>query len=300
MSKAKQVSKKQQLLNMSVEDFREVKVTRKTTIGMATKAPKLIKIGDGDAAKWKFENFNENFAAWTPGIRDRMWDAVGYADVQLDHVKANLSARTTAIGDMLLASFTSLLLDKECAAIEDPEQRAKAIKSLMDVGYDRCQSRIVNARKVVLGESRDQASSAVSMTRGFFGENGCLFIARHDYDALAGLLDFNRHGEIRREDDDGKVTMSLSKNRMAFNGRKTLAAKMVQDLIVSLDPDHQALINDAITTESIATSAKNARKGNADTWTKEWRLAKANPSSDSVKDSEVKVSPQAISLAGII
>ena len=74
---------------------------------------------------------------------------------------------------------------------------------------------------------------------------------------------------------------------------------MVQDIIVGLDPDHQTLIDDVISAESAATSAKNLRNGSADVWIKEWVLAKANPSADSVKDSEVKVSPQMVSMAGI-
>jgi hypothetical protein len=296
MSKAKQVSKKQ-LLNMSVEDFRDVMVTHETSVGMATKSPALVKTGEGDSATWKFQGLNGDFANWTDKQRDRIYDAVAYDDVQLDVVKTNLSQRKAAIGDMLLAAFTSLYLDSELAAIEDPNERAKAIKALVDSGYDRCQSRIVNARKVVLGESRDVASSAVSMTRGFFSH--CNVIARHDYDALVGLLDFNRRGVINRADSDGKTKTSLSKNRMSFTGRKSVAAKMVQDIIVGLDPDHQTLIDDVISAESAATSAKNLRNGSADVWIKEWVLAKANPSADSVKDSEVKVSPQMVSMAGI-
>jgi len=298
MPNAKKISKKQQLLNMSVEDFRDVKVTRRTSVGMATEAPTLKKMGEGDSATWKFDGFNENFTKWTDYQRDGIYDAIAYADVQLDVVKANLSQRKAAIGDMLLAAFTSLYLDSELAAIDDPVERAEAIKTLVDDGYNRCQSRIVNARKLVLGESRDVASSAVAMTRGFFDQ--CNVIARHDYDALAGLLDFNRRGVINRKDNDDVVKTSLSKNRISFTGRKAVAEQMVQDIIVGLDPDHQGLCDDVVTAESAATSAKNIRDGSANKWTDEWKLAKANPSAESVKDSEVKASPQMVSLAGIL
>ena len=118
MSKAKQVSKKQ-LLNMSVEDFRDVMVTHETSVGMATKSPALVKTGEGDSATWKFQGLNGDFANWTDKQRDRIYDAVAYDDVQLDVVKTNLSQRKAAIGDMLLAAFTSLYLDSELAAIED-------------------------------------------------------------------------------------------------------------------------------------------------------------------------------------